>query len=164
MLILEIFPWNAESNCKSKSIGVNSWVLMAGKYKVAQNEKWKKLVVGFSFYILKVWQILKCLSGTFHQSKPCGNLLFLKNFQSKSLSKVTLFVWHKLCYYWNSLSCIQHVVIVYILKQDRRKIWVLKNDEKKIWILLHNWKCRKISLISSIKVLLLYFDEMRNVM
>ena len=53
---------------------------MAGKYKVAQNEKWKKLVVGFSFYILKVWQILKCLSGTFHQSKPLRKPLISEKF------------------------------------------------------------------------------------
>ena len=143
MLILEIFPWNAESSCKSKSIGVNSWVLIAGKWKMEKISCWV-------FFL-------------YSKSKPCGNILFLKNFQSKSLSKVTLFVWHKLCYYWNSLPCIQHIVIVYILKQDRRKIWVLKNDEKK-YEYYYNWKCRKISLISSIKVLLLYFDEMRNVM
>ena len=75
VLLLEIFQWNTESNCKSKSID-NQW-LIGGKYKVAQNEKWKKIVVGFSFHIPKVWQILKCFTGTFQQSKPCGNLLLI---------------------------------------------------------------------------------------
>ena len=75
VLLLEIFQWNTESNCKSKSID-NQW-LIGGKYKVAQNEKWKKLVVGFSFYILNLNLAETSYFWKISSPSPCQKLHYL---------------------------------------------------------------------------------------